>query len=241
MSARTRRRARWLALAGALAITTGCASTGRDTGRRAGSWATVSFPAADGGVVFADEYGKGAHAILLAHGGRFTKESWREQAMELAGDGFRVVAIDFRGRGDSRAPAWGSDDACEQDVLGAITYAKASGAERVSVVGASVGGWAAAEASTSLAPGEIDALVLIAHSPIDHPEEMTGRKLFILARNDPNADGSLRLEAIREQYDKAPDPKELVLLSGAAHAQFIFETGEGDRLMREVLAHLAGR
>ena len=41
---------------------------------------TVSFPTADGGVVFADLYGKDERGLVLAHGGRFTKDSWRAQA-----------------------------------------------------------------------------------------------------------------------------------------------------------------
>ena len=40
----------------------------------------VSFPTRDGGVVDADVYGEGAHGVVLAHGGRFTKASWSTQA-----------------------------------------------------------------------------------------------------------------------------------------------------------------
>jgi hypothetical protein len=37
---------------------------------------TVSFPAIDGGRVCADEYGSGRREVILAHGGRYSKESW---------------------------------------------------------------------------------------------------------------------------------------------------------------------
>ena len=43
----------------------------------------VSFPTSDGGLVFADEYGKGERGVVLAHGGRFNKESWEKQAHVL--------------------------------------------------------------------------------------------------------------------------------------------------------------
>ena len=66
---------------------------------------TVNFPTEDGGVVYADVYGAGEHAVLLAHGGRFNKESWAKQAPVLVNAGFEVMAIDFRGRGKSRGPA----------------------------------------------------------------------------------------------------------------------------------------
>ena len=49
----------------------------------------------------------------------------------------------------------------------------------------------------------------------------------------------LRLSEIREQYERTPEPKELVILEGSAHAQFIFETDQGQRLMREILRFLS--
>ena len=64
----------------------------------------VSFATEDGGKICADVYGKGKRAVVLAHGGRFTKESWRPQAEVLAAKGFKVVAFDFRGFGCSTGP-----------------------------------------------------------------------------------------------------------------------------------------
>lgn len=40
---------------------------------------------------------------------------------------------------------------------------------------------------------------------------------------------------------RAPDPKELIILDGSAHAQFIFETEHGGRVMREILRFLSTR
>jgi len=65
---------------------------------------SLSFPADDGGRVCADLYGQGTRAIVLAHGGRFNKESWQVQANALVSEGFRVLAIDFRGFGCSVGP-----------------------------------------------------------------------------------------------------------------------------------------
>jgi hypothetical protein len=36
---------------------------------------SISFRAEDGGQVCADLYGQGSRAVVLAHGGRFNKES----------------------------------------------------------------------------------------------------------------------------------------------------------------------
>ena len=210
----------------------------------AGQPVLVSFPTQDGGLVYADLYGEGGRGVVLAHGGRFTKESWARQARALASSGFRVLAIDFRGRGTSRGGAntQPGDDGSRFDVLAAVRYLRAAGARTVSVVGASFGGGAAAEASVEAAEGEIDRLVLLAHSPIETPERMKGRTLFILSRDDASGDNRVpRLPRIRDQYERAPGPKELVVLDGSAHAQLIFETDQGERLMREILRFLSAR
>ena len=200
---------------------------------------TVSFPTQDGGLIYADEYGKGNRGVVLAHGARFDKESWKKQAQALAAAGFRVLALDFRGYGKSHGP--GQADPLSAplrfDVLAAVRCLRKTGAKTVSVVGASMGGGAAADASIEAAPGEIDRLVLLAAWASGPPEKLKGRKLFIVSRDDV---GDIpRLPKIRAQYERAPKPKELVILDGSAHAQFIFETDQGERLMREILRFLS--
>jgi pimeloyl-ACP methyl ester carboxylesterase len=199
----------------------------------------VSFPTPDGGVVYADIYGSGERGVVLAHGGQFNKESWEKQAQVLAQNGFRVLAFDFRGFGQSRGPkSKARGDGVEYDVLAAVRYMHKTGAKSVSVVGASFGGGAAADASILSKPGEIDRLVLLAGWTDNPPEKIKGRKLFIVARDDSDGGGDLRLPHIRANYDKALDPKELIILDGSAHAQFLFATDQGDRLMREIVRFL---
>jgi len=199
----------------------------------------VSFPTQDGGVVYADVYGKGERGLVLAHGGRFNKESWEKQALELERAGFRTLAIDFRGHGHSHGPQSKSgDDGVEYDVLAAVRYLHKTGAKTVSVVGASFGGEAAADASIESEPGEIDRLVLLAAWTDRPPEKIKGRKLFIVARDDANDDGP-RLPKIRANYENTVGPKKLIILDGSAHAQFLFATDQAERLMREILRFLS--
>ena len=199
----------------------------------------VSFPTNDGGIVYADIYGAGERGVVLAHGGRFNKDSWQKQAQQLAGAGFRVLAFDFRGYGQSHGPKSKSGfDGVEYDVLAAVRYLHDSAAKSVSVIGASFGGSAALDASILSNPGEIDRLILLAAWTDQPPEKIKGRKLFIVARNDSNDDGP-RLPKIRQNYEKALEPKELIILDGSAHAQFLFATGQADRLMREILRFLS--
>src|SRR5437660_856179 len=202
----------------------------------------VSFPTADGGVISADSYGAGEHGVVLAHGGRFNKGSWEKQAKALEAAGFRVLAIDFRGYGKSRGP--GDSDPMSAplhlDVLAAVRYLRKSGAKTVSVVGASMGGGAAGDASILSEPGTIGRLVFLGSAPNDPAEKLKAPSLFIVARNDANADG-LRLPGIRAQYEKAPQPKELIILDGSAHAQFLFQTDQGEKVMREILRFLSAK
>jgi pimeloyl-ACP methyl ester carboxylesterase len=204
---------------------------------------TVSFPTEDGGIVYGDVYGEGSRGVLLAHGGQFNKESWKKQAAVLTGAGFLVLAIDFRGYGQSRGP--GQSDPMSAplyfDVLAAVRYLRRTGAKTVSVVGASLGGWAAADASIRSEPGEIDRLVFLGSSPTADAGKLKARSLFIVARDDTSGGNQPRLPGIRAQYEKAPEPKELIIVDGSAHAQFLFQTDQGERVMREILRFLSAK
>jgi pimeloyl-ACP methyl ester carboxylesterase len=198
----------------------------------------ISFPAPDGYRLRADLYGMGPRGVVLAHGGRFTMESWDKQARILAKEGFRVLTLDFRGYGQTIAGTQTSDDKSYPDVLTAVRYLHSTGAKSVSVVGASMGGDAAADAAIAARPGEIERIVFLGSDGGDRPERLPGRKLFIVSRNDESSEG-LRLPGISEHYGRAPEPKQLVILVGSAHAQFIFDTDQGSRLMHELLRFLS--
>jgi len=203
---------------------------------------TVSFPTRDGGVVFADVYGTGERAVVLAHGGRFNKESWAKQAPVLVRAGFEVMAIDFRGRGKSHGPGGmeASDEQLEMDVMAAVRYLHGHGAKSVSIVGGSMGGGAAGDASIVSRPGEIDRLVMLGAAPNLPADKLKSPALFIVARNDTSGDGP-RLPGIKAQFAKAPQPKKLVVLEGSAHAQYLFDTDQGERVMEEILRWLKAK
>jgi pimeloyl-ACP methyl ester carboxylesterase len=83
-------------------------------------------------------------------------------------------------------------------------------------------------------------LVLLGAAPNGSAEKLKSSSLFIVARGDSSGDG-LRLPGIQEQYEKAPGPKELIILDGSAHAQFLFQTDQGERVMREILRFLSAK
>lgn len=190
----------------------------------------VSFPTADGGRIHALLYGDGDHAVVLAHGKVFNKESWSPLAKTLAQRGLRVLAIDFRGYGKSTA---GSEPrALYRDVLGAIDYLRKEGASRISLLGASMGGAAVSAAAGAIEEGEVDRVVLLAPAPLAVAEEMVGSKLLIVSRDEPLA------PRLRERFRSVRDPKRVVVLPGRAHAQHVFETEHGELLANLVVEFL---
>lgn len=201
----------------------------------------VSFSTQDGALIYADLYGTGNRGVVLAHGGQFNKESWRDQALALTKSGFRALAIDFRGYGQSRTGArtlQPEEDTRSLDVLAAIDYLRRSGAITVSIVGASMGGDYAAEAAEAN-PDKIERLVLLAAGAYTPLVKSKARKLFIMSRDDVIGDNMPRLPEIRRQFERASGPKEFVVLEGSAHAQFIFATTQRDRLLREIVRFLS--
>lgn len=190
-----------------------------------------------------DLYGGGGRALLLAHGGRFNKDSWRKQAPILVRAGFRVLAINYRGdtfNTDGSPSALGSDDDNAIDVQAAVVYLHGIGATSVSAIGASLGGDAVGDAETRSASRLFDRMIFLGSEGGDAPEKLRGRKLFIVARNDARGAG-LRLPGISKHYQEAPRPKQLIVLGGSAHAQFLFDTEEGPQLIREILKFLQAK
>ncbi len=103
------------------------------------------FTGAAGNWLVANEIGHGPRLVLLLHGGGQTRHAWAKTAHRLADAGWRVVAVDQRGHGDSEWVADGSyafaDYAAD---AAAVASAIAAPHEPAPVaVGASLGGIAA--------------------------------------------------------------------------------------------------
>ena len=96
--------------------------------------------------------------VLLLHGGGQTRHAWRHALQELAALGWRAIALDARGHGDS---AWAADADYGLDRLGDdLRAVVCTLPARPVIVGASMGGHTAliAEGDT---PGLARALVLV--------------------------------------------------------------------------------
>lgn len=204
----------------------------------------VSFPTDDGGTVFAHLYGKGKRGVVLVHGGRFRKESWREQANHLTTAGFRVLAIDLRGYGQSKGP--GYEDVFSaplyKDVLAAVRYLRNEGTKSVAVVGGSLGGGAGADAVTEAKPGEIDRLVTLGGLMGGKPPEKLNVPLLLVITKDDTSGSGPRLPGVQAAFDKVPEgKKQIVILEGSAHAQFMFDTDQSEKIMKMIVDFLKER
>src|SRR4051794_6437969 len=201
----------------------------------------VAFPTDDGAVIFADlYYGNSDKAVVLVHGGQFNKESWAPQAKQFVAAGYEALAINLRGYGNSHGPGDKNpmDAPLHLEILAAVRYLRNHGAKSVSVVGASMGGSAAGDASIASQTGEIDRLILLGAAPNRPADKLKSPVLYIVARDDASDDGP-RLPGIRKQYDISPQPKQLIIVDGSAHAQFLFQTKEADRILDAILKFLS--
>ena len=121
-------------------------------------------------------------------------------------------------------------------IAGAVHYLRQNGAKTVAVmVVVSV----AVPRHTIIGsqPGEINCLILLAGEGNGSAERIQAPLLEIVARDDASEDWP-RLPHIGAWFDKAPQPKELIVLDGSAHAQFLFQSDQAERVMREVLRFL---
>jgi pimeloyl-ACP methyl ester carboxylesterase len=119
----------------------------------------IEFRAADSVRLVADERGEpGAPVVLLLHGGGQTRHAWGATAAVLAARGWRTIAMDLRGHGDSDWPASGGYEITDfaGDVIAVVEQLPMA----PFVVGASLGGLAALTAQ-GLVDGQLYAGVVL--------------------------------------------------------------------------------
>ncbi len=108
-----------------------------------------------------------APPVLLAHGGGQTRRAWKRVTGELTSAGFRVIALDLRGHGDS---AWSEDGSYDLRDFASDLVAVSSQLDRKpAVVGASLGGLAGMIAEGELASGSFASLTLVDIAPRMEP------------------------------------------------------------------------
>jgi pimeloyl-ACP methyl ester carboxylesterase len=127
---------------------------------------TVRLQASGGATLAADVWGdEHAPPLLLLHGGGQTRGAWGHAGERLAADGWRVIAPDLRGHGESE---WADDGGYHFELFADDVRAIVGALERPPViVGASLGGICSvlAVGEPPRAPARALVLVDVAHRP----------------------------------------------------------------------------
>ena len=105
--------------------------------------------------------------VILAHGGGQTRRAWKSVTRQLASHGFRTIAVDMRGHGES---AWASDGAYDiSDFAADLVEIAAAMRRKPAMIGASLGGLAGIIAEGNRAPGSFGSLTLVDVTPQMEP------------------------------------------------------------------------
>jgi peroxiredoxin len=121
---------------------------------------TTWFEGSGGLRLAADAYGDAdAPPVLLLHGGGQTRHAWGATASTIAARGWRPVALDLRGHGESD---WSEDGDYQLDTFASDLRAVIGALDQPPVlVGASLGGMTALQALTEQPPVPATAVVLV--------------------------------------------------------------------------------
>jgi len=212
----------WLALLAGILLA-GCGGPGGQTGGGDGSsdgpGAAGSHEAVEVAGGEALLWGEGDRGAVLAHGAAYDAASWREQAERLAGNGVVALAV---------------EDTSTQSVAEAAGYLKEErGVRDVTLIGASAGTGGVLGAAEE-DPGLADGVILLSGTG-----EVSGLgeypKLFVASEGEGLAG------TVRTMAEEAPGSRnEALILPGDAHAQAIFASDQGEKLMRTILERLEG-
>ncbi len=198
---------------------------------------TASFSATLNGTV----YGDGTTAVIFSNMGANRQSDWIKVAERVAQRGYMALTYDNRywranGTIDDSARVFVPDD-----LRAAMKFAREQGAQRIVLVGASLGSMASVKVAADTNP----AAVVIMASPIDRknlPFLVTGDevraiaspKLFLVAENDELGFTS----DVKKMFDMARAPKQLELFKGKAHGTDVFKSSDGDGVIDTILKFL---
>jgi pimeloyl-ACP methyl ester carboxylesterase len=169
----------------------------------------VRFRASDGTRLVGHRFGKGRIAVVLAHESRGSLCDWVPYAKRLAGRGYFALPFDFRGYGESQSGGARSSR-FDLDVEAAAKEARALGARKVFLVGASIGGSAALAAAAATRP-PVAGVVSVSGAAdlvgaLDAAKRLTVPVLYLAGRFDPQfAADARRLYATTAARDRKLD------------------------------------
>lgn len=215
----------------------GCPDLAKGAGR------PVTFAdAQDGTVLHGILMNPGANTgIVLAHQNTGSVCEWLPFGKTLAGKGYRVLAFDFAGEGDS--DAHGGTVSVDQDVLTAARWLRTQGVTDLVLMGASKGGTGSLAAAQQLDPRPKAVVTLSAPTSFRGADGLgAARKVTfpILycagALDQPYADNA------QELYDATPATVDRQLVIGPSaveHGAYLLSGNNKDRFVNAINGFLS--
>ena len=234
-------------VAAALAGCSDAESETRSTAPSAVEHRPVQFRADDGSTIIGRLWTNGNVAVILAHGFSevTAQDDWLPFAPALAQEGYTVLTFNFRGFCDSKGCSGDTIEAGNnwRDMLAAVDFMEARGAQEIFLIGASMGGLAVLRAARtpgvdlagviSLSTPQFPSRYYVGETPandltpsrlaqIDEP------KLFVAGEHDVQLPGTAPLRFgvssvafardAERMFEAAKDPKELALVDSRVHS-----------------------
>lgn len=201
----------------------------------------INFTTSDGWNIIASYWPSPGNAVILLHQLGSDKSSYTSFANELNQKGYAVVALDFRGHGESttrngKTVTWNSFTNMDfndmtKDVAAARDWLTNKGYDEFAIVGASIG----ANTAVNYAVNDSDVKTIVLLSPgLEFKGIVTNqtirnftKPIFIVASNEDTY--SARSATIL--YESTQGKKEIKLLDNAGHGTRMFDGTDLDRLI----------
>jgi pimeloyl-ACP methyl ester carboxylesterase len=216
------------------ATTTG--ATAKPCLQGTGAAAAFHFTTSAGADLVGVVVGSGPTGLVVGHELGSDLCEWLPQAQALARQGYRVLAFDFEGFGDSTTGS-GPDARLDTDMVAAASQLHRRGADRIILIGSSMGGTAALAAATRIRPPVAGVVSLSGPAEFQGIDAAVAVRrlrvpvLFVAAADDPGY-----VDDARTMYQKAKvADKRLLVASGNAHGTMLLTSGDDAAKVRAAL------
>jgi len=248
------RRGEWLLLV-VLVLAAGCGNAGRDAGTGsqaspatsaltpapATTAATITkpclqaaeqdqafrFTTSAGATLVGVVLGSGRTGLVVGHQVGSDLCEWLPQARAFASRGYRVLAFDFAGFGDSQSGS-GPGARVDTDVVAASEQLRRRGADQIVLIGSSMGGTAVLSAATRISPpvaGVVSLSGPASFQDVDAGAAVSRLRVPVLLV--AGADDHPFVDDARAMYRAAPvRDKRLLVIPGGGHGTSLLEFGE---------------
>lgn len=199
----------------------------------------ITFVTTDGVTLTGALYGAGTTALILSNMGDNDPAAWNREAPFFAEQGYLVLTYSFRYPPRTARFTAAMANQTVDDLQAAIAFARAQGAQKIVLIGASLGGMATAKVAASSQP----AAMVVISAPADLLEfnfqvtdaelvAVTAPKLWIASQDDTIVPSA----ATQQMFERAAEPKTIQIYPGSAHGVQLFTTEQAADLRQRLLA-----